>query len=393
MIEVLLVLFVIGVGICLFLPASGASREAGRRTLCQNHMRALLGHLQAKEHFPCAGTYQDDAAIHGGDPARSAIYRSIMNPRAFVRDPGPLRSSWVVEILPELDRQDLLNEWSREKSYLDDTTNGAGRRSNSEVARTELEILRCPNDSTTFWGRGNLSYVVNGGFSRWHAIPVGWSGGEEDGQAHNGPLLRWAPPDGTWRNTQDTCRRLGVMFLGTSTGNQPWDIKTRPSDLIDGASQTFMFTENTLAGYSRGTQDSGGLPTNWACPLPNFTMFLASDDVCDSATTKGDCLGGQLRPTPDGKTGLGWNRANQPGTWENVNYGRKLKSEGSFPFANSGHPGGANFGFCDGAIRFLSASIDGSVYARLITPAGASLSDQIRQSQLSDEELGDMYSP
>ena len=35
--------------------------------------------------------------------------------------------------------------------------------------------------------------------------------------------------------------------------------------------------------------------------------------------------------------------------------------------------------FCDGATRFISASIDGTVYAKMITPAGAKLPFAFRQ--------------
>ena len=68
------------------------------------------------------------------------------------------------------------------------------------------------------------------------------------------------------------------------------------------------------------------------------------------------------------------------GVYENINYAQSFKTEGSFPFANSGHRGGCNFAFCDGAVRFLSESIDGKVYAQIITPAGTTLPPSLRQS-------------
>jgi prepilin-type processing-associated H-X9-DG protein len=114
--------------------------------------------------------------------------------------------------------------------------------------------------------------------------------------------------------------------------------------------------------------------------LPNFAMFLGSDDVCRTSRSAGDCLGGQLRPDPRGATGKGWARANQQGTFENINFGRYLTVEGSFPFANSAHRGGSNFVFCDGAVRFVTDTIDGAVYAVLITPAGTRLPQHIQQA-------------
>ena len=50
-----------------------------------------------------------------------------------------------------------------------------------------------------------------------------------------------------------------------------------------------------------------------------------------------------------------------------------LTLKGSFPYVTSGHPTGANFGFCDGAVRFLTSTIDGTVYSKIITPAGSKL--------------------
>src|SRR5262245_18090202 len=106
------------------------------------------------------------------------------------------------------------------------------------------------------------------------------------------------------------------MFLGTHTGDQSWDITTALADIADGTSQTLLLAENTLTGYSKGTPYSGGRETNWVCPLPNFTMFLASDAVCGTARSSTNCLGGQLRPRPNGGTGPGWAKANAVGTFE-----------------------------------------------------------------------------
>jgi hypothetical protein len=35
--------------------------------------------------------------------------------------------------------------------------------------------------------------------------------------------------------------------------------------------------------------------------------------------------------------------------------------------------------FCDGSVRWVSSTIDGAVYAGLITPAGTRLPPQLRQ--------------
>ena len=283
-----------------------AARERLARTQCANNMRnlglALVNYQTSKNRLPNAGTFLDDPAQHQGDPLKSNIYRALNRPRHVGRR--------VRFLAPELGRR--YPALPRQPGHLQRLGQGQpvshpcvvrphGSTSNAHARGVpSIGILRCPDDYTAPPGQGNLSYVVNGGFARWHAVPVGWSGSRVDGKATNGGVLQWTPPGGTWKDNQAVCKKLGVMFLGTQTGDQPWDIATTPADITDGMSKTLLVAENTLAGYSTGTPYSGGRETNWACPLPNFAMFLGSDDVCRTARSAGDCLGGQLAPAPRG---------------------------------------------------------------------------------------------
>jgi prepilin-type processing-associated H-X9-DG protein len=376
LIEMMVVVFIVAVAIGLSLPFLNQNTGCSRRAQCQNNLRqlglAMLNFSSSRNVFPNAGTIYDDPSIHGGDPAISNIYRAIVDPDSFDDRNHPLLSNWIIEILPYLDQQDLANAWDTSRPFDWDQPQVAGQPPNGVISRTGIGILRCPNDPTTVQGQGNLSYAVNGGFARWYPIPVSWSGGAKDGTSRNGDVLRLSP-DHDWKQNMAIGKTLGVMFLGTQTGDQPWDMKTTLSDITDGASNTLLIGENTLVGYSQDSPYAGGLETNWACPLPNFVLFLGSDDICRSGRSPTDCRGGQLQRLKDGRDGPGWVRANQRGTFEEINYGQNLSLEGSFPFANSGHPGGANFVFCDGATRFLSSTIDGTVYAKIITPAGNKL--------------------
>jgi prepilin-type processing-associated H-X9-DG protein len=387
--ELLVVVGIIGTCFGLTIQAVKRAREAGRRTQCANNMRqlglALLHFSSTKNRYPNAGTFFDDPAVHQADPTKSNIYLAVTNPGAFTAGPEPCRSNWFVEILPYIDVNDASRIWDVNESYLSTRATLKRPVSNTTISNTSLGIVRCPDDPTAVANQGNLSYVVNGGFSRWPAAPVSWHGAKADGQAANGGELRWTPPGTTWQESQAIGKKLGVMFLGTQSHDQPWDIFTTPADIIDGSSNTLLIAENTLVGASNGTPYSGGLPTNWACPLPNFCMFIASDDVCRSPTSPTDCTGGQLRPPGPAQTGPGWSRANQVGTYENIGFGQALTVEGSFPFANSGHSGGGNFAFCDGAVRFLTNTIDGHVYANLITPAGIALPNEVRQRTLDSK--------
>ncbi len=129
-------------------------------------------------------------------------------------------------------------------------------------------------------------------------------------------------------------------------------------------------------------------------------MFIGSSSVCGPPTTGYNCVTGASPPplapaasvmgagTISGDAdGPGWAFANRVGTFENINFATTagLTIKGSFPFTNSGHPGGSNMAFCDGAVRFISNTIDGTVYAKLITSSGSRLPLYCKQMPLSQD--------
>ncbi|AGA30738.1 prepilin-type N-terminal cleavage/methylation domain-containing protein [Singulisphaera acidiphila DSM 18658] len=398
LIELLVVIAIIGVLVGLMLPAVSSARAAARRAKCQSNLRqvglGLLGFLNTFNKFPNAGTFAENPGANLADPTDpefpSWIWTSINQPGSLSKN-NPMRSNWVVDVLPYIDSKDLANAWDHEQLYLSSTSTKQGMPSNLKSSSTNLDILVCPDDTTVQTSQGNLSYVVNGGFARWHAEPLSWTGYKFDGDSAggNGGIVSWGPqaPDlgkrTNWGLNQSTCKKMGVMFLGTAKGGYPWDIQTSPINLEDGASATLMASENMLVGSSTGSPVSGGLLTNWACPLPNFCMFTASDNVCGTGSTP-DCTSSGLAASSDAD-GPGWAFANQDGSFENINGGYRLTIEGTFPYLLSNHSGGVNTVFCDGSARFLKSSIAGSVYAKLVTPAGSKLPYWCTQMPLSQD--------
>jgi prepilin-type processing-associated H-X9-DG protein len=212
---------------------------------------------------------------------------------------------------------------------------------------------------------------------------------------------------GTFTSTfaQGVGSRLGVMFLNSiysqdyetaaGTGNvipaslnntsPAWGgNKMTLSGIVDGSSATLLLGENTLVGYSTGSQWSGGITTNWATPLPNFCMFTGADRVCGLTGNCSTAFGTAASySTIDDNAA--WRAANQIGTFENIGYGQNLTLKGTFPYVSSGHPNGGNFAFCDGAVRFLSNTIDGAVYSKIITPAGSRLPVPYKQLPVNQD--------
>jgi prepilin-type N-terminal cleavage/methylation domain-containing protein/prepilin-type processing-associated H-X9-DG protein len=402
LIELLVVISIIGILVGLLLPAINAAREAGRRAKCQSNMRnvvlGILGYVNNKQTFPPSGEFGEDATTlkdlnaspQVNDPVNSVISAQFLPGAAGTGRTGTPMYSWVVPILPYLDNQELFNQWTMFSStttgpicvsFFDPTNYVTGQASNFKIGNTGIGVLICPDDNTVQTGQGNLSYVVNGGYSLYHAYPVGWVGSAVDGGAAPSFPLTWASTAVGWPATIGVTTKLGVMFPESTfpQGIQtriPWNARSSLTGIVDGASNTILMSENTLTGVSVvSTPYSNGLPTNWACPLPNFTSFIGASDVCGtppSTTKAADCTAGVLAPSGD-LDGLGWQYTNRTGTNATIGGGQSFTIEGSYPFSNSAHPGGCNMGFCDGGVRFISNTIDGLVYSKIITPAGSRL--------------------
>jgi len=393
LIELLVVIAIIGVLVGLLLPAVQAARRAARRLQCASNLRqvglGLIGVLNTKNYFPNAGTFGEPQAtiqFPNSNPSTIGASLGVGGSPAFAGGPAQQPTdpteygalySWVVDILPYIDSQDIYDSWDRTKRFYNTTLNTSGS-SNFTLSQTDIGILRCPEDLTGVRSQGNLSYVVNGGFARWWYVPTfGWTSTALGGGSDNAGT-DWSG-SGVLAYDQTISKKTAVMFLGTYSGSLPWDAKTTSSSITDGTATTVLASENQWAGNapwdtSLMGPDPGGATASWAIPHPNFCMFIGSDKICG---TSGNCLNAGLgivasNPQTDGP---GWKAANlkQPQFLEYINSGNSVSLEGYSPFPNSGHSGGVNVLFCDGAVRYLPDTIDGTVWAKALTPQGSKL--------------------
>lgn len=327
-IELLVSTAVIGVLMALALPAIQNARNSARRINCLNNMRnvslAIIQATDTADRFPACGYYGD------GTPGTVGSYRS-----------------WVVEILPYIDQANLYNQWDVDKKFSDPH--------NAPLANTSIPVITCPDDYTVVPGKGNITYVVSSGvgftalMSGVHDCPVDASGRMLDLNGNGITCNSSTLGDGT-PSDREIFKQMGLFFNETWKG----EIRSRRhhnmASITDGVSNTILISENLRTGFNPEKPGS-----NWSPPYPRQTSFFIGNP-CSSA----GCSSGNVD----------YSRSNSGDSA--INSGIS-KPEGSSPYPNSSHPGGVNFGFCDGRVQFVSQNIDGKVYASLVSPQGQSL--------------------
>jgi prepilin-type N-terminal cleavage/methylation domain-containing protein len=345
-IELVVVIAIISILVALALPAIGRARVAARRTQCQNNLRNLgLAMLHATEvsgRFPACGNF-------GRDP---------------VTGQGQNFHSWVVDVLPWIDAGVIADAWDKNKPVSDPV--------NFPLAQYRIRVLICPDDISATGKRaagvsmGDLSYVVNGGvgftaeIGGVHDCPFSTTDGKMDLNANNvtcppDPKLDGSPSD------KEYFFDMGLFFNET----WKWDVTVRYytiAGVIDGMSNTLMFSENVRTGVDPATPG-----TNWASNDPHLTSFYIGYPC-----VSGNCSQGSID----------YDLANSGSAA--INSGLTAP-EGASPRPNSFHTGGVHFGFGDGRVKFVSQLINGRVYAAICSPRGVRLEKSpLRQGMLSD---------
>jgi prepilin-type N-terminal cleavage/methylation domain-containing protein len=208
LVELLVVVAIIATLIALLLPAVQAARESGRRTQCLNNQKQLAFGLL------------DYESKHRGYPGYANQLKTerpyeIQTTGGVTRKYDYVNASWIVVLLPALERLDLYKNWQDPAK--------------ERVLAGYIPGLTCPSDPSmnTSTGDTPIAYVLNAG--------ADWPEGREFGVFYD----RAGVSSGVVTKLQ-----IGTAYI---SGN-------------DGLAYTLMFTENTVQSSGRSWFLAGGLP-------------------------------------------------------------------------------------------------------------------------------------
>jgi prepilin-type N-terminal cleavage/methylation domain-containing protein/prepilin-type processing-associated H-X9-DG protein len=297
LIELLVVITVISILLALLLPAVQMARESSRRTQCMNQLKqiALACHTYESSYgtLPMGGNLQHYIDVNGADQGYHTGW------------------SMLAAILPQIEQQSLYNAINHSL--------GPIQLRNSTFPGIGIGTLWCPSDEEI----DELRYFEQN---------AGW-----DGVTIALCYTSYAGFAGTFAARPTLATVLEAeQGLFPDTGRPSWlggpsQAPVRLSAVTDGMSNTLLFGERAQSLFSKvGCNEFGG------CNFQRVGWWI-SPDFGDGCITTFDPM--NMR---GGDTNL---RGFCDPSWR-------------FPMAaSSSHPGGCNFAFADGSVKFLKDSI------------------------------------
>ena len=303
LLELLVVTAIIGVLLALLLPAVNAAREAARRSACSQRLSQLILGVQQYE------------------TAHTVYPPGVMNPQGPIASaPRGYHHNWIGLILPHLEQRPLAKHIDRRV--------GVYHPANVPVRLLQISLLRCPSSSAT--GPGYSDYV---GIHSSTEAPIDTN---NNGVFFLNSRLRYEQiVDGT----------SGTLFLGE-----------KQTEILDlgWLSGTRATLRNTGSPSSALRNLGGGVQTGASASGPPADLDPLVEPTWDDPLLLPRLFGVYADRTFSGDT-----------TESKSTFTLPTRPELAVGGLGSNHPGGSQFAFGDGSVRYLSASIEPTVLADL----------------------------
>ena len=300
----MVVIAIIGVMVGLLLPAVQAAREAARRMSCSNNLKqiglAFHNYADANKRFP-AGYAADIQGVQ--DSREQSLW------------------AWGTFVLPYIEQGSLYDQLDPSRIKLHQhllTPVGL------QLLQTPISTYRCPSDTGPVLNNFDDSqYVPDSTGSNFYNRHVTSDGTNRIAIATSNYVMVANTSDSTTPLVNVGLEPRGVGWQNSRIGFR---------DVLDGTSNTLMVGERSwrVANLTMGAGNALGFSANTCAPGTSWSV-----------------KSGQLAVIAIGYDGINWTASQ-----------RQHQSRGFF----SNHPGGAQFVFCDGSVRFISENID---YAKL----------------------------
>lgn len=303
LIELLVVIAIIAILVAILLPAVQQAREAARRTSCKNSLKQL-GLALHNYHDTYEG-FPPGYTSRGVTPADAAIAETGGN------------FAWSVSILPHLDQQAVFESLDTD---VDCTT-----AANLAAAQTAtIPMFRCASDI------GSNTFDVTDGSSNTYTLP---RSNYPAVYGYGNVSLNPGDPD-----------PAGVFYRNSFTNLR---------DIVDGPSNVLLVAERRSVHDFANDGTTVEAFTTWYAAVPDITVPSGMSGMGMPATEAGPALVlGHVGQTMN----MGMMSMNMHHTPNTTNHVVNFSSY---------HPGGINYLMGDGAVRFISETVDYNTFRYL----------------------------